>query len=279
MSYFQTIYDLLRQSGFTEAAALGMLGNWRAESGCEPNRLQNDFSSYRTPSKDYTARVTSGAISRKNFGSDERGYGLAQWTYVDGSKTRGRKYDLYDFWKKSGKKLDSVEMQVGFCLWELKNGYAHVRKKLEGQSDLYTCVKIICEQYEQPYYNNISDRYRYANEIKAQINLNAWQVQQPELTESGEPVSTENPQNPNLAWEKIPATEYWPPRMICAGMKGPDVEVLQAILKARAWTVNNPDGIFGSYLESIVKQFQEAYGLDADGIVGPITWRELLSVS
>ena len=38
----------------------------------------------------------------------------------------------------------------------------------------------------------------------------------------------------------------------------------------------NPDGIFGSYLEEVVKQFQTAYKLDVDGVVGPKTWAKLL---
>ena len=83
MSNKQLIYKLLRNAGITEAGALGILGNWQAESGCEPNRLQNDFSSFRIVSKDYTARVTSGAISRDQFARDQKGYGLAQWTYLN----------------------------------------------------------------------------------------------------------------------------------------------------------------------------------------------------
>ena len=36
------------------------------------------------------------------------------------------------------------------------------------------------------------------------------------------------------------------------------------------------DGIFGSQTETVVKQFQTAHGLVADGIVGKATWRELM---
>jgi len=76
--------------------------------------------------------------------------------------------------------------------------------------------------------------------------------------------------------ELIPATEYWPPRTIDKNMTGADVEVLQAVLKARGFLTTNPDGIFGSYLEEVVKQFQTAYKLDVDGVVGPKTWAKLL---
>jgi len=53
-----------------------------------------------------------------------------------------------------------------------------------------------------------------------------------------------------------------------SGDRGPDVRRLQEILFV--------DGIFGSTTEKAVKIFQWDHGLDADGIVGPETWRELL---
>jgi peptidoglycan hydrolase-like protein with peptidoglycan-binding domain len=37
------------------------------------------------------------------------------------------------------------------------------------------------------------------------------------------------------------------------------------------------DGVFGPLTEAAVKGFQEAVGTAADGIVGPITWRALVS--
>ena len=65
--------------------------------------------------------------------------------------------------------------------------------------------------------------------------------------------------------------------MICAGMNGYDVMVLQAVLKARGYAVTEVDGTFGSYLEKIVREFQEGHGLAVDGIVGPMTWAALLN--
>ena len=54
------------------------------------------------------------------------------------------------------------------------------------------------------------------------------------------------------------------------------VRPLQQLLRAR----NHPvavDGDFGPRTESAVKAFQQSKGLTADGIVGPITWRALVS--
>lgn len=283
MSNYQIIYNRLRKAGLTEAVAVGFLGNWQAESGCEPNRLQNDFGSFRTISKNYTASVINGSISRNQFGADEKGYGLAQWTYVNKSSMQGRKFDLYDFWKKSGKALDDVSMQVDFALWELHHGYVHVLNELKNCTDIYKATDTICRKFEQPFYNNVDVRYQNAMTIRRQLDLDSWQNEEPESTAEASEL-TQN-ENVSTSWEKIPATEYWPCRGmtggredpgLCVGMQGPDVEVVQSILKARAFIATNPDGIFGSYLKEVVMIFQDAYGLDADGIIGPKTWAKLL---
>ena len=275
MSHYQTIYNRLRRSGLTEAGALGFLGNWQCESGCEPNRLQNDFNSYRRASKDYTAGVMNGSISRYTFGSDQKGYGLAQWTYVNDAKYAGRKYNLYDFWKRSGKALDDVNMQVDFCLWEMKSGgYAHVWPIVTQNNDLYTCVDKICRLYEQPAVNNVSARFEAANSIKYQINLNEWeQASEPASAPASDPEPAEASE-PGTGAPTV--SEFWPPRVVDKNMHGPDVEVLQAVLKARGYISTNPDGIFGSYLEDVVKRFQTDAGLQPDGVVGPLTWGKLL---
>ena len=174
MSY-QHIFNRLRQAGLTEAAALGFLGNWQQESGCEPGRIQNDFDPYRTASRVYTARVISGVISRQQFGTDQKGYGLAQWTYVDDARTAGRKFDMYDFWARDGRKLDNVDLQIDFTLWELHHGYAGVWGDLVACTDLWTATDIICRRFEQPANNNVGTRYGYAQEIRKQIDVDAWQ--------------------------------------------------------------------------------------------------------
>lgn len=185
MSY-QHIFNRLRQAGLTEAAALGFLGNWQQESGCEPGRIQNDFDPYRTASRVYTARVISGVISRQQFGTDQKGYGLAQWTYVDDARTAGRKFDMYDFWARDGRKLDNVDLQIDFTLWELHHGYAGVWGDLVACTDLWTATDIICRRFEQPANNNVGTRYGYAQEIRKQIDVDAWQQTEEPATEPEE---------------------------------------------------------------------------------------------
>lgn len=255
----QKIFNTLRCAGLTQAGALGVMGNLECESGLEANRVQGDFSPYRSASRDYTARVTSGAISRDQFARDSKGYGLAQWTYYT------RKYGLYDWWKQSGKAIDDTQMQTEFLLHELMNDgmYARLLPILRTSGDLYECTKQFCLTFERPAVNNIDARFAAAKRLEGQID--------PDGEGKTAPDGNETPQ-----WAVIPATEYWPPRTICQGMRGRDVEVLCAVLKARGWGVNYITDEFGSFLDGRVREFQQAYQLDRDGIVGPLTWAALL---
>lgn len=59
------------------------------------------------------------------------------------------------------------------------------------------------------------------------------------------------------------------------GSEGPDVKDLQAALIELGFKPGEPDGIFGVYTESAARSFQAWAQIQADGIVGPITWEKL----
>lgn len=56
----------------------------------------------------------------------------------------------------------------------------------------------------------------------------------------------------------------------------PDVSMLQQRLKELGFYMGLVDGDFGAQTEEAVQQFQRQAGLEADGVVGPATWTELL---
>lgn len=58
-------------------------------------------------------------------------------------------------------------------------------------------------------------------------------------------------------------------------MEGEAVRELQQRLSALGYDAGTIDGIFGPQTEQAVKAFQEQYGLEIDGIVGPKTWAAL----
>lgn len=267
MTRNERIYALLRQGGLTEAGAFGMMGNWDCESNLEPGRLQGDFSSMRVTSREYVARATSGAMSKEEF-CRAIGFGLAQWTLSY------RKGKLWDFWKSSGLGLDSEVLQVRFALQELatEGEYAGVFTMLKTSDNLYACVEAVCKYFERPAYNNIDPRYQSAQRLQREISG---------LVIDESEIAVVTPDQGGAAAEVstpaiMPGHEYWPPRVICEGMKGPDVEVLCALLKAQEYGVNYIDSTFGSFLTERVKVYQTEKGLKSDGIVGPLTWGELL---
>jgi len=64
-------------------------------------------------------------------------------------------------------------------------------------------------------------------------------------------------------------------RTIRYGSRGPDVELAQLALQRSGYLNEQPDGLFGARTEAAVLAFQKAYGLSADGVVGPQTWNRL----
>ena len=286
MSNALLIFNQLRAAGVSRAGALGLLGNWKAESGLEPCRLQNDFSANRIYSHAYTADVTAGRITRAQFARDEKGYGLAQWTYFNFSTGQGRKLDLYDFWKKSGKALDDVSMQVSFALHELTTEaqYAGLWQILRTTDDIWTATDKVCRLYEQPYYCNVDARFRYAKELEAEIEAEISKKPEEEPNVSGSSSERTSSGVNELSSRLTEANDTklvrttWPPRMIDKSMAGTDVAVLQAILTARGCYTGPLDGIFGDALDAAVRKFQLEHDLDPDGVVGPLTWRKILSL-
>lgn len=274
MSYHQTIYNVLRQNGLTEAGALGLIGNLDCESNCEPYRVQGDFSSFRTVSKAYVNAINLGHQTREGFSRDQKGFGLAQWTYFS------RKGELFDEWKRRGGSIDDVTFQVEFALKELKRDFPNDYSLLRSTNDIYAAVKAVCDRFENPAVKNYDARFQAAVRIKHEIDLNSLS------TSPSEPINDDiDTGNDYVDWAVIPAPEYWPPRVICKGMHGSDVLVLKSILSARGYNGLSADitgyldgetDMFDEATEEEVKQFQRGFKLDVDGIVGPLTWGKLL---
>lgn len=63
--------------------------------------------------------------------------------------------------------------------------------------------------------------------------------------------------------------------VLIKGDEGEDVRILQERLRIAGYYYGNSTGIFGPITEEAVKKFQQAYNLQADGLVGPATLRRL----
>lgn len=255
---YQSIYDRLRAAGLTEAGALAVLGNFDCESNCISYRLQGDFTSGYPESCQYTADVDSGRISKQQFQNDQKGYGLAQWTYWS------RKAALYDFWKYRGGSIGDETMQVEFTLLELRSDYSGLMNYLCTSTDLYECTKQFCYKFENPAFKNVDARYNAAVRIENEIDLNPQPV-------PPDPPVPPTPPDP-------PLEIFWPPRTIdCHCEDWPEVSVLGSVLYCRGY-LSFAKMTFDEEMTQAVVDFQRDYSLDPDGCVGPKTWRALLEM-
>lgn len=256
MSYQQTIYDICRQQGMTEAAALATVGNFQCESNCEPFRVEGDFSPYKTISKAYVQGVTDGSISRYTFSHDAKGFGLYQLTFWS------RKEEYYDYWKASGGKLDSAELQTKFAIKEMKRDFPSLWNYLNHTNDIFTSCSRICREFERPAVNNIDARFQAANRYKNELDLNSWQDgsvdPDPEPAPTPTPVKDHSLTLRTIDWH-------------CENFK--EFALLKALLECRNYDTADwdNDGVWDAF-----EQFQKDNGLKPDRVCGNLGWTALL---
>ena len=143
MNTEERIWSYLKGQGLTDAGAAGLMGNLYAESGLRPNNLQNSYEGkLGMTDTEYTERVDSGSYT--NFVRDSAGYGLCQWTYWS------RKANLHKFAKDAGKSIGDLEMQLGFLMQELSNGYKTVLNILKTATSVRVASDAVLLQFERP---------------------------------------------------------------------------------------------------------------------------------
>ena len=248
----QTIYVRLVAAGMTPESACAMLGNMQAESAMRSNNAQDGFSQFSD--EVYTSYADRGLI---DFVNDSIGYGLCQWTYGP------RKRNLLDFARSRGSSIGDEDMQVDFCIQELRTEYPKLWLYLCSATGIYEAAERICQEYERPAVDNSGQRAAYANEFYMML---------------GGMTVPEQPSQPSGGASPSPTVEvekYWPPRVLAYGMAGPDVVALQGLMIAHGF----PAGITGTFdpaTDGQLKAFQTAKGLKADGIAGAKSWAALV---
>lgn len=143
MSNEKIIWDYLKQKGLSDYGAAGLMGNLYAESGLNPQNLQNTYEKklgYTDVS--YTDAVDSGSYS--NFVNDSAGYGLAQWTFWS------RKKALFLFAKSREKSIGDLNMQLDFLIKELTEGYIGVLNTLRNANSVLEASNSVLFNFERP---------------------------------------------------------------------------------------------------------------------------------
>ena len=149
------MYDFLVKAGMTPAGACGALGNIDKESGLIANNLQNGYEKkLGYTDATYTAAVDNGTYT--GFDTDWAGYGLCQWTHPT------RKKNLRLFAKGAGKSIGDAEMQLGFFLKELKDGFLAVLAVLKTAETVREASDAMLLKFEMPKYQSVENCKRRA---------------------------------------------------------------------------------------------------------------------
>lgn len=139
----QQIWTFLKSKGFTDAGCAGIMGNLYAESGLNPQNMQNAYEK-KLGMNDvtYTNAVDNGTYN--NFIKDGVGYGLAQWTYWS------RKQNLFNFCKQQNSSIGSLSVQLNFLYTELITSYPNLVKLLKTTSNVTEASNAMLLQFERP---------------------------------------------------------------------------------------------------------------------------------
>lgn len=108
-------YEYFIEQGMTREGAIAVMANIRAESGFDPNAV-NEIGAY----------------------------GMVQWL-------EPRTTNLKKWCRDNNYKYDSVEGQIAFCVHELKTSYRRIWDRLITENDLTELTKLVLLKYETPF--------------------------------------------------------------------------------------------------------------------------------
>ena len=241
-----TILTALVRGGMTPVAACAMGGNMMCESNMQSNIAQRGMTTLTDVQ--YTAAANAVTI---DFAHDAVGYGLCQWTYST------RKQRLLEYAKSMGASVGDEDMQVNFCLAELKTEYRELWSYLTTAQDLYGAAARICKEYERPAVNNIADRANAGNALYMQYGS------QLDAIAAGDTAETAGDPSGSACAALMPGT-------VRTGDRTPEADYLAALLANLGYDV------LWDGLRACLIDYQSKAGLDADGICGGKTWSKLL---
>lgn len=143
MNNAEIIWQYLKKQGFTDAGTAGMMGNLYAESGLNPQNLQNTYEK----KLGYTDATYTKAVDNRtytNFAKDGAGYGLAQWTYST------RKAGLLSYAQSCNSSVGDLNMQLAYLIKELNTSFSSLLKLLKSTTSIKEASNAVLTQFERP---------------------------------------------------------------------------------------------------------------------------------
>lgn len=139
----KAIWDRLYAAIQNPCGVAGVMGNFKAESNCRANNLQNSYEKkLGMTDEQYTAAVDNGSYT--DFIHDKAGYGLYQATYWS------IKESLLNYARANGKSIGDRDMQVDHFLKMMKEDYPSIWKVLTMAKTVREASDAVLLKFERP---------------------------------------------------------------------------------------------------------------------------------
>lgn len=274
MTVPEIFYQRAIQEGFTVEGAVSLLANIQGESAFRCDNAEDRINRV-VGDEEYIRRADAGLITYngKNFIYDEVGFGYIQWTFWS------RKKKFYEYVKSRGVSIADHDAQKEFIFIEMREDFPGIYNLCKTSHSIDEIMHQLVWIWENPADKQgaMNARLPYARSWYAKFNGWTSPSDNPVPVPTPTPDPTPTPVLQEEDDEGIVVDKTWPPRTIQNGLNWTEAYLLQALLKCHGYNVLIC-GVFAESLERKVKEFQAANGLKADGIVGPKTWKKLMTL-
>lgn len=142
----ELIWKYFKSKGLSDCGVAGLMGNIQAESGLNPQNLQNSYEKkLGFTDATYTAAVDNGTYTKDQFVNDKAGYGLVQWTYWSLKKA------MYEYIHEQKKKsIGSLDAQMEFLAYQLEHSYPAIWATLKNATTVLQASNEVLLKFERP---------------------------------------------------------------------------------------------------------------------------------
>ena len=156
MNNEKIIWDFFKSKGLNDYACAGLLGNAYAESGLQPNNLENAYQKKLCMTdEEYTKAVDNGTYD--NFIYDAAGYGIFQFTYWSLKK------GVYDYARKTNRSIGDLNMQLEYAWSEFQVNHISMLNILKNATSVKEASNAVLLKFERPADQSVSMQNKRAS--------------------------------------------------------------------------------------------------------------------